>query len=280
VLKTALLLISGAALALGAVALLGRQEKPLVAPTAAESAPRNAGMASSASLAERVAELETRLAAVLDEQRDLQTELAALNGALQQGAAPASESAQAPEPPTDEPAPFLRTSGFRGAPDSADALAQRVERLIAAGFAPDRAQWLVQREAQLRMDALYSQYQAAREGTPRDPRAFLDTTSALRAEIGDSEYEHYLEATGRPTNVAVGQVLASSPAEQAGLKPGDRIVAYAGERVFDMRDINALTLKGEPGQPVAVDVLRDGATVQLYVPRGPIGIFGGGRRGP
>jgi PDZ domain len=279
VLKTALLLLSGAALALGAVALLGRHETSPAVPTEPVSAPGGIGSGSGTPLAERVAALETRLAAVLDEQRDLKTELAALNGALEQHDAPA-EAAQEPEPTADERAPLLRVAGFRGAPDSADALAQRVERLVAAGFAPDRAQWLVQREAQLRMDALYSQYQAARDGAPRDPRTFLDTTSALRAEIGDNEYEHYLEATGRPTNVSVGQVLASSPAEQAGLQPGDRIVAYAGERVFDMRDINALTLKGEPGQAVAVDVLRDGATVQLYLPRGPIGIFGGGRRGP
>jgi hypothetical protein len=38
-------------------------------------------------------------------------------------------------------------------------------------------------------------------------------------------------------------------------------------------------LEGQPGQVVAVDVIRDGQLVQLYVPRGPIGITGG-RVGP
>ena len=73
-------------------------------------------------------------------------------------------------------------------------------------------------------------------------------------------------------------MLASSPAEQAGLKPGDQVVSYDGQRVFDMRDLNALTLKGNAGEPVVVDVQRDGQSVQLVLPRGPVGILGGGGR--
>jgi S1-C subfamily serine protease len=72
-------------------------------------------------------------------------------------------------------------------------------------------------------------------------------------------------------------VLGSSPAEQAGLQPGDEVVAYAGKRVFDMSDLNGLTYEGTAGELVAVEVLRDGQPVQVYVPRGPIGIMGGGR---
>ncbi len=60
-----------------------------------------------------------------------------------------------------------------------------------------------------------------------------DTDAALRKEMGDAEYEKYLTGTGRPTEVRVMDVLASSPAEKAGLRPGDQIVSYAGTRVFD-----------------------------------------------
>jgi S1-C subfamily serine protease len=77
----------------------------------------------------------------------------------------------------------------------------------------------------------------------------------------------------------VRNVLASSPAESSGLQPGDEIVAYDGQRVFDMRELNALTLEGTPGESVVVDVRRADQNVQLVMPRGPIGIFGSGFRG-
>jgi hypothetical protein len=60
---------------------------------------------------------------------------------------------------------------------------------------------------------------------------------------------------------------------------GDEILAYAGKRIFDMRELNALTLEGTPGESVIVDVRRGGQSVQLVMPRGPLGITGGGFRG-
>jgi hypothetical protein len=45
--------------------------------------------------------------------------------------------------------------------------------------------------------------------------------------------------------------------------------------VFDVRELNDLTLQGTPGQPVTLEVQRDQQTVQLVIPRGPIGIGGG-----
>ena len=152
-----------------------------------------------------------------------------------------------------------------------------VERLTAAGFAPDRAEWIERRQEELRMQALQEQYDARREG--RAPAAVSDEAS-LRTELGDADYERYLAALGRPTSVGVGDVLASSPAERAGLKPGDEIVAYNGTRVFDSSDLNALTLEGTPGETVVVDVRRDGQNLQLVMPRGPIGIFGRSRGPP
>jgi hypothetical protein len=43
--------------------------------------------------------------------------------------------------------------------------------------------------------------------------------------------------------------------------------------------LNQLILDGSPGQTVVVDVLRDGQQIQVYVPRGPIGITSGRGRG-
>ena len=151
-----------------------------------------------------------------------------------------------------------------------------VDRLVSAGFAPDRAEWLNRRVEQLRLEALQEQYDARREG--RAPRPGLDD-GALRAELGEADYERYLTAMGRPASINVTGVLASSPAERSGLQPGDEIVAYDGKRVFDVRELNELTIEGTPGESVVVDVRRDGQNVQLVMPRGPIGIYGGGFRG-
>ena len=68
---------------------------------------------------------------------------------------------------------------------------------------------------------------------------------------------------------------AAVAAQAAGLQTGDEVIAYAGERVFNISDLNQLILEGAPGQTVVVDVLRDGQQIQVYVPRGPIGITGG-----
>jgi S1-C subfamily serine protease len=131
---------------------------------------------------------------------------------------------------------------------------------------------------------MQAQYAARRDGRPAaPPNVGADRT--LRADLGDADYERYLQAQGRPTNVAVQNVLTGSPAEKAGFQPGDRIVSYGGQRVFDIADLTGLTLQGTPGESVPVDVLRNGSPVQLVLPRGPIGIGGGPgagffRRGP
>jgi S1-C subfamily serine protease len=127
------------------------------------------------------------------------------------------------------------------------------------------------------MQALQEQYDARREGRP--PAGDVGLTT-LRTELGEADYERYRTAMGQPTSVGVADVLASSPAERAGLMPGDEIVAYGGKRVFDVGELNALTLEGTPGESVVLDVRRDGQNVQLVMPRGPIGITGGFRGPP
>ena len=244
-------------------------------------------------LGERLAALEAALHAERERRFELEDELAALAerlGALTPTVAEAvtasgavsprdGEGGQAPV--EDVVLPLLREGvgpafgrGVRFASDE-----ELVERFVAAGLSADRAQWILRRTEELRLEALQAQYDAAR-GVATDATASIPRSSVLRAELGDADYERYLEAQGRPTSVFVGDVLARSPAEQAGLQSGDELVAYAGSRVFDMGDLNRLVLEGEPGQMVAVDVVRAGQTVQLYLPRGPIGITGGrgGRR--
>jgi PDZ domain len=154
----------------------------------------------------------------------------------------------------------------------------RAERLVQAGFEPGQAEWIVQRESQLQMEALQARYEAERTGDAMN--YFQNRTAAsdaLRNELGEAEYERYLAASGRPTSVSVSTVLESSPAQRAGLVPGDEIVGYDGKRIFSMSDLTRQTLEGQPGEQVVVDVRRDGMSMQVVVPRGPIGIAGGRR---
>jgi hypothetical protein len=154
----------------------------------------------------------------------------------------------------------------------------QLNRLVQAGLSRERAEWVTRRIQELQLQAEQAQFDAQRNG---QQYRGMDIDSALRKEMGDAEYEKYLTGTGRPTDVRVMDVLASSPAERAGLKPGDQIVSYGGARVFEMGDLRSLTRQGNPGEAVTIEVKRDGQIVQMQVPRGVLGVEGGGggRRG-
>jgi len=83
-----------------------------------------------------------------------------------------------------------------------------------------------------------------------------------------------LQALGQPTAIQVTQVLEGSPGSQAGLQTGDQIVSYNSERVFNVNDLRELTLQGNAGEDVVIEIERDGVRVQLSVPGGPVGITG------
>ena len=149
----------------------------------------------------------------------------------------------------------------------------RIEALIGADSSPERADWIRLREDQLRVEAMQARFEAQRAGdTEAMFSAGADSAGQLREELGDAEYEQYLEALGRPTSVRVGNVLESSPGQQAGLVRGDEIIRYDGERVFSYTELNRQQLGGQAGENVVVEILRDGQPMQVVMPRGPIGI--------
>jgi len=153
------------------------------------------------------------------------------------------------------------------------------DALIAAGLAPDRVDWILRRESELQFESMQARFEARNSETPQDWfNASMNPETMLRAEIGDADYEMYLEGNNRPTSVSISNVMASSPGEHAGLQSGDQIVNYDGQRVFSTWELVQQTMGGGEGT-VVVDLLRDGAPIQIVLPRGPIGVEVGRSRG-
>jgi hypothetical protein len=271
--KTVLLVGAGLAAGLAAAYWLGASS-PAAEPATRliESTPP-----APSELPGRIVELERQLGAEIEkrtalEQRvgDLGRELDELHAASPSARSADSESPDSPPPGPPDAAAGQRFAGRNFRPQTAE---QRVSILEEGGFSPDRAAWIEQRRSELTLQAMQAQY-AQRRGENVDP-AQMRPEQTLRSELGDADYEKYLQAQGRPTKVGVFNVLPSSPAEKAGIQPGDQIVGYAGQRVFNMADLTDLTLQGTPGQSVTLEVQRNQQTVQLVIPRGPIGIGGG-----
>jgi hypothetical protein len=280
----ALYLAAGLAGGFALAALLGdrtNDDRAAYAPDGAAAAP----------LEPRITRLESRLDTVIAQNTALAEELERLDSLfadiriaaqpeLEARLARAAGAGAATDDPGTAPLPELREQfqqvrGFRGPQLSL------VDSLTAAGFSSSDAQHIETRIEELRVAAMQSRYEAQLSGEPQNVMDQLRVGSdTLRAELGEADYERYLAATGRPTRVDITAVLASSAAQTAGLQPGDQIVAYGGERVFDVRELNQVLLEGEPGEPVIVDIERDGQPMQLVIPRGPLGISSGfARRG-
>ncbi len=161
-----------------------------------------------------------------------------------------------------------RVSGVATTPETARA--RNVERMVEQGLSPVRAEWIQQRSEELMVELMQQRYEAERSG--ETPPGFLPD-NALRTEIGDADYEAYLRAQGRPDTINITGILSGSPAAAAGLQAGDRILSYAGTRVFDMQEINPLIMAGTPGESVMMEIERQGQRTQVVVPRGPLGIM-------
>ena len=282
--KTLLLVLGGLSAGLAiAFSLQQSSGTSVQADAAVAAAPVARSSSADAGLSEaRLAALEDAFAAEVDQRVALEARVAELTAELEAlGENPArgprmgaAAAGGGPDPAViEQRARVRREAGL----SQEERERRAVERLIAAGFAPDRAEWLNRRTQELRMEAMQAQYEARREGRP--PPTDVEA-NALRTELGDQDYERYLTAMGRSTTVAVMGVLASSPAERVGLREGDEIVAYDGKRVFDAQELNELTLGGTTGESVVVEVRRDGQALQLVLPRGPIGVMGGFRGPP
>lgn len=155
------------------------------------------------------------------------------------------------------------------------------QRLLAAGFTRQELADIAKSDARERMRQVELDDRARREGWVNTPRYFQEqqaaayTGSSARKVLGDAKYDRYLYTQRRPNRLMVQSVIETSPAEKAGFIPGDIVVAYAGQRVFTNQELVELRSAGTLGEPVQVDIMRDGQPMRISIPRGPMGITGG-----
>jgi membrane-associated protease RseP (regulator of RpoE activity) len=151
------------------------------------------------------------------------------------------------------------------------------KRLVEQGLDEERAAYIARRRDELALERMYLQDQAAREGwvnTPRFSEAWLAAQDriALENELNAQEFDLYLRSTGQANRVTINNVLQTSPAEQAGFQPGDRLVSYDGQQIYSGAQLRAATRSGNAGDVVIVTVERGGQQMQLSIPRGPLGV--------
>jgi hypothetical protein len=237
-------------------------------------------------VAQRVRELETRLARETAAREQAEEALAQLGDSL---AAPRDEHAAPPPPgqPAAQVAPAAATPAPAAAvqevpapePTEVDYSKSELERaLIAGGLDAYKAADLKRRSDTLALAEVYLRDQATREGWIDTPRFQEELASlheqevSFRNELGDEGYDKYLFALGQTNRVRVDDVMTDSPASQAGLENGDQILRYGDTRIFAPGDLVAQTQQGEPGEMVQLLIIRQGHPMTVEVPRGPLGL--------
>lgn len=222
--------------------------------------------------------LDGEAAASSLQQSESRFEPADLKGSSSPEKLEAAPPGAAPSSPPVTRAGMMRALEEAAVRNYCRALEEENAQLMAAGFSMDRIQWLRERSEQLEVERRRAETDRRMKGLP----AVVDLTYSgdnadldLRNEIGVEEYERYRKALGRQLSVEIASVLPGGIAESAGLKPGDQITSYAGERVYTQSQITKLDGRAgaKPGGTrVMVVVERDGVPMQFEVPGGALGI--------
>jgi serine protease Do len=89
----------------------------------------------------------------------------------------------------------------------------------------------------------------------------------IRPYLGVTLQEPWQVSVGLPTNdgLTVVNVDPGSPAAQAGIQPGDQILAIDGQTVHTNVGLTSVLWKHKPGDTVALTVQRGGSTLNLAV---------------
>lgn len=181
------------------------------------------------------------------------------------------------------------TGSAVGAPPSEEALAARERAkaageiwfdealLVAGGLRPADAELLRELYEEIQLERLYARDAATREGWPgrrlrQEFRELDSRIAAVREDWGEDTYDWFLYAADRTNRVEIESVLGGSPASEAGVRPGDVILSYAGRRIYTPAELRRATTEGNLGETVALEVVSDGRPRRVDVPRGPLGV--------
>ncbi|MBL6750573.1 MAG: Do family serine endopeptidase [Nevskia sp.] len=74
----------------------------------------------------------------------------------------------------------------------------------------------------------------------------------------------------KPEGALIAKVLADSPAQQAGLRPGDVILKYNGAELVSSRSLPPLVGESAPGDTISLSLLREGRQVTIKVEVGSL----------
>ncbi len=151
------------------------------------------------------------------------------------------------------------------------------QALIDSGMGSGQASELKGHFEQLEMERLYLRDRSIRESWSREKyreavQSLDSKEGELENQLGESMYDSYLYASGRPNRVSVTSVFPSAQAGIAGIVSGDHIIRYDNQRIYNGFGLREATTGGNAGDTVALEVERDGKTIQFYLVRGPLGI--------
>jgi len=161
----------------------------------------------------------------------------------------------------------------------------QLQRLVDAGLNPDRAEFILEKQERFQYEhmKLAYEYRHLQDKSSQEAEALKERLGIyshprkmFEHELSEQEFELYLEVNGGRQEMRVDRVVNDTPAANAGLRPGDKIISYNGERVFHMGDLRTQVYRVEPGKTVAIEVQRAGSSSKetIYVPSGPLGIQG------
>ena len=83
--------------------------------------------------------------------------------------------------------------------------------------------------------------------------------------LGRQYPQKLLKAFDRPGGVLVDNVYPNSPSDQAGLEPGDVILAIDGKEIFDTQGLRYFIGLGKVGGETILDVLTGGSEEKFFV---------------
>jgi len=237
----------------------------------------------SARLERQLEILAAKLDAEAERRRRLEARLEVLDGQLTalRGSAPETVEEAAAKPEAAAAAPSVAAAPASGE----ESVTSMEHALVAAGIDAPTATEIRRRRDALTLSEIYLRDQATREGWLDTPdfaakMAEIDQQrTSIRDEIGDDAYDRYLAALEHPNRVAVNEVMLDSPAAAAGLQAGDVVLRYGDTRIFDPGELVTATRGGTAGEPVQLEIIRQGQRLEINVPRGPLGVSIAASRG-